>query len=345
VPYRPAWSAGVTGKSHTAPLRAPDGTLYVGSDPGYLYAFAPTGGLIWRFTAPGGVRSAPARSPDGTLYVADDSGALSALSPEGTLLWQRELGASSAGSPLLLGGDIYLSVDHALLRIGSAGQTIWRSELGAAASPAALVRGPSGPLLAVGEADGWLAAVGLDGALRWRTQLAAPALAQPADDHAGGVLAGDAAGALHRLDAGSGAISWERPLVHPVQSDSLPPGGALIAAPPLVAADGTIYLGGRDGSLSALGPDGSLRWRYESGSDITATPTQLADGSVLVGLLDWRVVAVSPAGRARWEIRLNGAVRSTPLYDQAGDLYVSTVGGRIYSFSGGTTAGEPAPQS
>jgi outer membrane protein assembly factor BamB len=152
-----------------------------------------------------------------------------------------------------------------------------------------------------------------------------------APDLGGGLLVGDAAGTLHCLDMRTGTLRWEHPLVHEVPALIVANGGALIVAPPLVAADGTIYLGGRDGSLTALRADGAVRWRYETGSDITATPAQTANGTILVGLLDWRVLGMSPDGRLGWAIRLNGSVRSTPLHDADGTLYITTVGGRLYA--------------
>jgi outer membrane protein assembly factor BamB len=119
--YRATWSAGVVGKSHADPLRGPDGTLYVGCDPGFLYAFGPSSGLRWRFKAPGAIHSAPALGPDGTIYVGDASGTLSALSPNGALIWQRDLGTATHGAPLLHDGALYLSVDSGLLRLNLAG--------------------------------------------------------------------------------------------------------------------------------------------------------------------------------------------------------------------------------
>lgn len=332
APYLTAWSAGISGKSHATPLRAPDGTVYVGVDPGYLYAFGPNGGLLWRFQAPGGVRSAPALGPGRTILVADDSGGLSALSPAGKLLWQRSLGGTTRGSPLLVNGAILISVDSSLVCLNLQGEPIWRRDLGADAAPLARVDAPRGSLLVVGAADGTLAAFDLGGRQIWRQALGAGIVSPVAPDRRGNLLVGDAEGVLHSLDAQTGAQRWARPLVRRAdESQTMIPGGPLIVAPPLVAADGTIYQGGRDGGLSALSADGAIRWRYTTGSDITSTPIQRVDGTLIVALLDWRVLGMSPAGDVDWSIRLNGAVRTTPLYAAGGDLYVSTVGGRVYA--------------
>ena len=151
------------------------------------------------------------------------------------------------------------------------------------------------------------------------------------------LLVGDAAGYLSSLDALDGQLRWRRKLVERVESPTLPPSSALIGAPPLVGADGTLYLGGRDGVVTALDLAGNTRWRYETGSDISATPLQGPDGSIYVGLYDKRLIALDPRGRLRWQVRLNGAVRSRPLIAPDGALYVGTVGGILYRLAPATS--------
>ncbi len=160
----------------------------------------------------------------------------------------------------------------------------------------------------------------------------APALARdPARGDA--LLIGDAEGYLSSFDAATGALRWRRKLVQRIESPTLLPTSALIGAPPLVGADGTIFLGGRDGILSALDRDGTVRWRYASGSDIAATPAQAPDGTLYVGLLGKRLAAVGPDGRLHWSVHMGGAVRSAPFVAPDGTLYVSTLGGQLYALA------------
>ena len=58
------------------PVLGPDGTLYVGSGDGYIYAIVTVGNssvaagsLKWRYATGGQVLSSPVLGPDGTLYV------------------------------------------------------------------------------------------------------------------------------------------------------------------------------------------------------------------------------------------------------------------------------------
>jgi len=63
----------------SSPAIAPDGTVYFGSEDGYLYALYPDGTLKRRYYYIGLVRSSPAIAEDGTVYVGSDDGNLYAL--------------------------------------------------------------------------------------------------------------------------------------------------------------------------------------------------------------------------------------------------------------------------
>jgi outer membrane protein assembly factor BamB len=242
------------------------------------------------------------------------------------------LGQAGRGTPYLAADALYLTVDDAVLRLTLAGDLVWRQPLGAATTALAVDSRAAELRLYVATADGSVVAFTADGSIVWRASvgqrvISAPALAGDT------LLVGDAEGALTKLDARSGAIDWRRALVRRIPSPTLNPDTPLIAAPPLVGDDGTIYLSGRDGTLTALDAAGNVRWRYDSGSDITATAARSADGSLYVGLMDQRMVAVGPDGQPRWEVRVRGAVRSTPSRGPDGALYISTVGGRVYALT------------
>ena len=55
---------------YSSPAIGPDGTVYVGSRDGKLYAInTKSGGKLWEFETGGSVFSSPAIGPDGTVYV------------------------------------------------------------------------------------------------------------------------------------------------------------------------------------------------------------------------------------------------------------------------------------
>ncbi|MCD4782462.1 MAG: PQQ-binding-like beta-propeller repeat protein [Candidatus Eremiobacteraeota bacterium] len=56
-----------------------------------------------------------------------------------------------------------------------------------------------------------------------------------------------------------------------------------IKSSPAIAEDGTIYIGGGDGNLYALFPDGKLKWKYTLGGYILSSPAIGMDGTIYVG--------------------------------------------------------------
>lgn len=97
-------------------------------------------------------------------------------------------------------------------------------------------------------------------------------------------------GRLYALDPRTGEIVWRYVTFNPlVPSD--PDGGGEIVTSPLYDADGSVYFAtwgeGPDetNAIYALDPDGTLRWRYPSGSSFThrffASPALSPDGSTV----------------------------------------------------------------
>ena len=63
----------------SSPAIGSDGTVYVGSYDGKLYAINPNGTKNWEFVIGDDVRSSPAIGSDGTVYVGSDDGKLYAI--------------------------------------------------------------------------------------------------------------------------------------------------------------------------------------------------------------------------------------------------------------------------
>ena len=63
----------------SSPVLGADGTVYVGSDDGYLYAIDTAGSQRWRFKTNDWVLSSPVLGADGTVYVGSNDGYLYAI--------------------------------------------------------------------------------------------------------------------------------------------------------------------------------------------------------------------------------------------------------------------------
>lgn len=158
----------VEGGVVASPAIAPDGTVYVATLGGRLYALSPERlTRKWRFSTSDGIASSPAIGADGTVYVASLDGRLYAIAPDGKERWrlptEKELHSSPAIGP---DGTIYLgSLDGHLYAIGSDGQERWRFQMGGPvfSSPAIAADGT----IYVGSNDGILYALTAEGKRKW----------------------------------------------------------------------------------------------------------------------------------------------------------------------------------
>jgi outer membrane protein assembly factor BamB len=154
-----------------SPAIGDDGTIYIGSNDGYLYALYPNGSLRWRYKTGDCVQSSPAIDNDGTIYVGSWDSYLYALSPDGSLKWRyKTTAAIDDSSPALYGNSIYVgSYDGYLYALRSDGSLRWKFKTGTSiiASPAV----DSNGIVYISSMDGKLYALNPDGSLRWNTPM------------------------------------------------------------------------------------------------------------------------------------------------------------------------------
>jgi outer membrane protein assembly factor BamB len=117
------------------PVVAEDGTVYIGSESGKVYALAPSGEILWEVTAPAKLVGAPALDMDGNLYVVDEDGGLFALTPGGEILWrfQTEEGSGLSGPVISPDGVLFYVVGTYskgyIQAVSASGQGLWLTEL------------------------------------------------------------------------------------------------------------------------------------------------------------------------------------------------------------------------
>jgi outer membrane protein assembly factor BamB len=102
------------------------------------------------------------------------------------------------------------------------------------------------------------------------------------------------------------------------------------AGEPVLAADGTIYVGG-NGALAAVNPDGTGKWSFLVPNYIAMSPSVANDGTVYFGCDDGNVYAVAPDGRLQWKFATAGAVRSTPAIAKNGTIYFGSLDNKLYA--------------
>lgn len=317
-----AWNFPGRGAMHTAPLLAPDGTLYTVSAPGTTYAISHTGALQWQHDASGIVRHTPTRSPDsGRLFVADSASLLTALEPDGTVAWATQQRSPVHGRPIYHRDTVYTvnMVGDVQAFDATTGAVQWSREL--AQDTTSLALASDGTLL-VGTAEGHVLKLNPeDGTTRWQSENLGGLWVAPVPNTSGGAYIVTVDGWVTALDA-EGRIRWQTSL------------GAAVIAPPLVGEQGTLAVAARDGTLTTLATDdGRVLWRFATGSsDLKAPPAQGADGTYYLGTDDERLLVLDREGTLQWQAYLRGAVVAPPVIGADGTLYVATAGGRLYAF-------------
>jgi outer membrane protein assembly factor BamB len=108
-----------------------------------------------------------------------------------------------------------------------------------------------------------------------------------------------------------------------------------VFAAPLVAGDGTIYVGGQDGLFMSLSADGELRWTYSIRADVDGGPALGEGGTLYVGADDGRVHALRTDGSLRWSFVAQKDIRSAIAIGEGGAVYATSFDGNLYALSPG----------
>jgi outer membrane protein assembly factor BamB len=267
---RTRWSSRLGGLIAGGVLVSGDTVFAASSRPeGRVYALdAESGHRFWRSRV--GPVSAPLALAHGVLLAENQAGEVVGLDPaDGDVRWRRKLGvARVAPVPGDSGTFVVATVDSLFRMSATDGRVVRRT-----ASPGTVLSPwvRHGGLLVGGTTDSMIVAVGIDD-LRphWKARLDAPVLDSPA--LAGGaVFAATRRGTVYRITLDSAASADKlRELEWPVTA-------------PVTWYDGLILLGGADGVLRALRPDGQEVWRLQLRWPIELAPLPLPDGLLAIG--------------------------------------------------------------
>ncbi|MGD8395677.1 MAG: PQQ-binding-like beta-propeller repeat protein [Candidatus Eiseniibacteriota bacterium] len=107
---------------------------------------------------------------------------------------------------------------------------------------------------------------------------------------------------------------------------------------PVLAEDGTIYVGDLSERLLALSPDGARLWSFEgSGNFRHSTPAVADDGTILIGGSDGVLYAVHPDGMLKWTFTVGAAIKTSPNVATDGTIYFGASDGRLYAVNADST--------
>ncbi len=287
---------GASSAMNTGPAIA-DGTVYISTDGGSVYALkATTGRLLWTSTIGSPILSSPAVA-DGMVYVGSDNDKVYALNAAtGSVRWSQPTGGLVTSSPAVAAGTIYVgSHDDKVYALNAAtGGVLWTNTTGGAVESSPAVADGT---VFVGSDDGKLYAFDAStGLLRWAMPTGEPIWSSPAAAD-GTVFFGNRYDTAYALAASTGHVIWKvggigadysSPVVVGntvyiadsegaavyalnVANGGVPwianlPGPDKAGGSPAVAGS-TVYVTDDNGKIYALNArDGKILWSYPIGS-------------------------------------------------------------------------------
>lgn len=282
------WSVPLGDRVYSAPLVHDDGTVYVGTDAKKLVAVDPKGKVVFRLDLDGEADTSPVFTKDGLVVVAAGS-AVYAVRRGGEIAWRFPTKGKVFTSPAVTddGAIIVGSQDDHVHAIGPNGTLLWSVDLGADVDGAAAI-GDDGAIY-VGTDKNEVVKLDRQGKLLWRTDVGGFVRGVLSVARNGDVLAGTY-GPVPRVVR----VSPEGEVrgAYTVRGTGAPEFG--IHGAPLEDRSGTLFFGAQDDAAYAVGSDGMLRWRFETGADVDAPLTMLGDGSLLVPSEDGTLTLLLP---------------------------------------------------
>ncbi|MCP4980954.1 MAG: PQQ-binding-like beta-propeller repeat protein, partial [Gammaproteobacteria bacterium] len=337
------WTYGTIGVANTPGIGA-DGTIYVTTEAGYVYALNPSGMPEWTTYIGYPTRSAVVVDTDGTLYVTDMKGRLYTLvddnaSSPATTLWplsRHDLGGS--GNPCRYGNTVISMLDSDgddmpdCYEVAN-GFDPENAADGALDADLDGVPNSAEYLLQLHLFDTDTENDGLSDGDEINIYGTSPTLIDT--DHDGFTDGFEVANDYNPLDPGEGSLDFDDDGFSNLQevfaetdtndANSSPSEGQLLwtfgmgdgcCGPTTSHAeysaayspDGDIYVASANGKLHALRLNGSLNWSYDTGDDIESSPVLGVDGTVYVITRNHYLHAVKPDGSQKWVPYYLGAV-------------------------------------
>jgi outer membrane protein assembly factor BamB len=108
---------------------------------------------------------------------------------------------------------------------------------------------------------------------------------------------------------------------------------AAVYCSPVVAADGSVYVGCEDSKLYSLSPDGTQRWEFLANGPIEACPALAPDGTIYVSCQSSdTLMAIAPDGSEKWSVDfVSGG--SAPVVGPDGTVYVGSTDDNLYAIN------------
>lgn len=323
-----AWSIQTEGPVESSPALAGDGTTYVGSNDGKLYAVTQNGAIRWSTSLGSPVNGSPAIADDGTVVVGTDDGKVRQVDKAGAVKWTYSTGSAVVASPAIRGGVVYVGSSNDSLYALSleTGSKLWSHATGGAiwSSPAIDAAG----VVYVTSEDGCLYAINPTGTRKWKYQTGSSVIASPMIDPDGVIYFGSGDGGFYAINP-AGTLKWRYETYSIIDSSAA------------LGPDGNLYFGtgyeGSAGRLYALRHDGTKIWSVDFPGGIVSSPAVDPSGTIYFGSCDKKIYAYKADKTKVWAYATGDTVYSSPALGADGSVVFGSYDGKIYCLRDATS--------
>jgi outer membrane protein assembly factor BamB len=103
---------------------------------------------------------------------------------------------------------------------------------------------------------------------------------------------------------------------------------------PVIDDNGTIYFASTGWKVYAINPDGTEKWRFQTGGYMTgSSPVIAEDGTIYIGCWDSKLYALNPDGTKKWAVVIGGNVASSPAIAEDGTIYIGQTNSKIVAIN------------
>ena len=338
-----AWTFTARAGIHSSPAVA-DGTVYIGSQDGNLYALdAATGSEKWEFKTGSWVLSSPVVA-EGIVYVGSNDGffyAVDALT--GKKMWSFKTFYAVMSSAAVADGIVYFGADDSIVYALDAktGRRIWSFKTGEQVRAAPVV---ANGIVYISSGDANLYALGAkDGKFRLHFRANLEAMTPAVSGST--VYFSTFDGYLFAVDGKVRNWPFEytiKPFWLQLWAMHIAPqppplsgliwgmrlGGVTYSSPAVM--NDTVYVGVDNKLDSVDARSHAVMWSFKTGDRVNSAPA-VCGNTVYVGSDDGKVYAVDAAtGTERWHLQTGDKVTSSPAVVE-GILYIGSADGKLYA--------------
>jgi outer membrane protein assembly factor BamB len=291
--------------------------------------------IKWRQTLPEIVTSSPVIGNDGSIYVATRNGAIYALDRFGGLNWAYRADGSGSASGLMLEEDnLYFSNMGKVFSLTASGRKRWETECSPVNSSRLYQQAALGQSVVYTTCgDNFTALNAIDGRELWKLPIAQWNAIPVVLRNGSIVLSHD--WHLVALDAqGNSLWEFPPPnYIPPPTRPGLVTDPMIISSPLALGSDETLYAGSGDGEFSAFSAEGVLKWTYNGGPlrgiNFFASPVIASDNTILALSTQATLYAFTPDGVLLWNIHVGEPIKAifqpsqpSPVLGSDGTIYV-----------------------